>query len=288
MSDGQDLPGRPLTKSGDNINTGYPDNHNHNLAGGWDLDVSSQVLGVNSSAGSMPEKSERNCVPVNVIPDSFSDELYSIPDPLLDVLPALDLPRWMPTNLDENASNLPRWIPGPSPDEKLKPIYKVNDPAIKNHTKMIKTFWPSHTPSATHKFPDFALAYNDIIGKALPNFLGAKVTVPSDLKLNKWREYLVGYHDTALCDFLQFGWPIGYMAHQPPQSVEKNHPSAVAHIKHIRKFIQTELEYGALLGPFDSIPFEPWTRLSPVMTRSKKDSGKENYSRPFLSSRCFS
>lgn len=38
------------------------------------------------------------------------------------------------------------------------------------------------------------------------------------------------------------------------------------------EFIKTELNFTALVGPFDSSPFQQWTRISPLMTRPKKDS----------------
>lgn len=137
---------------------------------------------------------------------------------------------------------------------------------------MIGSFWPKMTQIAAENLPAFASDFHSITKAALPNFLGARIPVHSGLIIERWRDYLRTYHDKTLCEFLEFGWPLGYNATSPPESVEVNHPSASAHLPQVEKFIETELQHGALLGPFDDRPFEPWTRMSPLMTRSKKDS----------------
>ena len=35
------------------------------------------------------------------------------------------------------------------------------------------------------------------------------------------------------------------------------------------EYVDTELVHGSLLGPFNAPPFEPWTQISPMMTRPK-------------------
>ena len=45
-----------------------------------------------------------------------------------------------------------------------------------------------------------------------PNYLVARVPVPSTLNISTWRELLQGYEDSVVCDFLEFGWPIGFVA----------------------------------------------------------------------------
>ena len=40
-------------------------------------------------------------------------------------------------------------------------------------------------------------------------FLGACLPVPSSLNLPLWRSTLRDYDDYAVCNFLEFGWPVG-------------------------------------------------------------------------------
>lgn len=96
----------------------------------------------------------------------------------------------------------------------------------------------------------------------------------SDLNIHEWENRLETYHDKELSLFLKFGWPLGYHATVPPTSVLKNHASAVNNINHVHKFIKTELQFKAILGPFEQAPFLEWCRFSPIMTRPKKESNE--------------
>lgn len=147
-----------------------------------------------------------------------------------------------------------------------------SEAAIKKQSDIIASIWPNITHEANLAFPDFAATYSHIKRDKLPNFLGAKIPVRSQLNIHNWRQSLAGYHDSSICDFLEYGWPLGYQLDKPPTTTIQNHPSATHHPQHIAKFIATELRHGAIVGPFPNPPFTPWTRCSPLMTRQKKDS----------------
>ena len=55
-----------------------------------------------------------------------------------------------------------------------------------------------------------------------PNALSLRLPVPSGLKIAEWRSRLSGYHDSSLCDYLEFGWPIGYTSLATPASTHTN------------------------------------------------------------------
>lgn len=150
------------------------------------------------------------------------------------------------------------------------PLIAASD--LQAYGDMIKNVWPCINPVVRDIFPEFARVYEQIKNCCVPNFLGARIEVKSGLILSAWHENLLGYHDAEIFHYLRYGWPLGYNMKTPPQSVDKNHQSAVNFEQHIREFIKTELEFKALTGPFDSRPFLPWTRVSPMMTRIKKDS----------------
>ncbi|KAJ7381741.1 hypothetical protein OS493_039260 [Desmophyllum pertusum] len=65
---------------------------------------------------------------------------------------------------------------------------------------------------------------------------------------------LTDYHDRHIVDFLRYGWPINYTADILPESSSSNHSSAVTFSDHVDHFISTELEHGALAGPFTLNP----------------------------------
>ena len=83
---------------------------------------------------------------------------------------------------------------------------------------------------------------------------------------------LQDYHDKEVCEYIRYGWPVGYTAPGPPETTYKNHDSANKHIPHVEEFVAKELKLGGIIGPFTSPPFTPWFHVAPVMTRPKSDS----------------
>lgn len=114
--------------------------------------------------------------------------------------------------------------------------------------------------------------YNVVRSTGVHNYMGARIPVPSNMDIRNWRSLLCDYHDQALCDFLEFGWPVNYIRDNPPQASGSNHGSAIAYADHVATYIHTEIELGAILGPFEEPPFSPWFNTSPLMTRPKRAS----------------
>ena len=84
-----------------------------------------------------------------------------------------------------------------------------------------------------------------------PDAFGAKIEVPSKLKINKWRACLTDYDDKVICDFLQYGWPINYTSIHEPDIPIRNHSSSLQHRTAVDDYLSTELAQGARQGPFD-------------------------------------
>lgn len=184
-----------------------------------------------------------------------------------------DIPNEIPLNMDELklpvvGESMPVWIP----DEKVSLSINPSLQALQRQDKIITDKWPEVTDSAKTEFPDFADTFTKIKDTRAPNFMGAKIPVKSDLIIHEWKKRLVDYHNKLLCKFLEFGWPLGYHLHEPPETTNSDHPSALQHMSHVRKFIQAELDVDAIIGPFHQHPFAPWFRPSPIMTRPKHES----------------
>lgn len=161
--------------------------------------------------------------------------------------------------------------PGLIPEESPLTNDSLSKEAISRQERIIKEIWPTVTQEAKSEFPEFTKMYEDIRAQAAPNFLGAQIPVKSGLVITEWEHRLQEYHDQLLCKFLKFGWPLGYHRLSPPKTVTSNHPSALQYMPHVRQFIEAELEYEAVLGPFKNCPFSQWCRLSPIMTRPKRE-----------------
>lgn len=149
----------------------------------------------------------------------------------------------------------------------------VNDisSALVRRRKIIKEIWPSVNTGVRDQAKEFLDTFQKIKKTNAPNFAVAKIPIPRGLVIKEWEKRLENYHDVLLCDFLKYGWPVGYHMDSPPTTVEENHPSDTMHIQHVRDFIKKELEWDAIVGPFNKAPFTPWCRISPMMTRPKRD-----------------
>ena len=70
----------------------------------------------------------------------------------------------------------------------------------------------SHT-IAQHSTPallNIFLTYLLVFPSRVYNFQGLRLPVPSSLRLPVWRSYLRDYKDYTVCDFLEFGWLVGF------------------------------------------------------------------------------
>ena len=114
--------------------------------------------------------------------------------------------------------------------------------------------------------------YDAVTSIDKPNFLGAQVPVQHALNIQAWKKYQHLLEDQTLVPMLEFGFPVGYMGSQPPDTQATNHSSATNFPDHVDKFIRTELKHEAIMGPFENSPFSPWYRTNPLMTRPKRDS----------------
>ena len=112
--------------------------------------------------------------------------------------------------------------------------------------------------------------FNAVVSKKQFNYKGARIPVPSGLKVGAWRHYLQDYHDDGVPDFLEFGWPVNYGGGTPLIATPVNHNSAKQHTRDIDFYINTEIGHRALAGPFQGPPVLGF-HVSPLMTRAKKD-----------------
>ena len=107
------------------------------------------------------------------------------------------------------------------------------------------------------------------------NYCGAKLPLAHNgLNIKYWRENLADYHDSELCDFLEFGWPLGIDPSVPLNSTLRNHPSSVQFPDFVDKFIKKQIYSNALVGPCIVNPFQSGICISPLMTVPKKPDGR--------------
>ena len=82
-----------------------------------------------------------------------------------------------------------------------------------------------------------------------PNYLVARVPVPSTLNISTWRELLQDYEDSAVCDFLEFGWPVGFMPTTLPVFDLRTHRGALLFSEQVTAYLTKEISFGRVAGP---------------------------------------
>ena len=118
--------------------------------------------------------------------------------------------------------------------------------------------------------PDVLTAHKLIRDSGLPNFLGLRIPVETNLNVSSWRKHLVDYFDQQLPDLIELGFPLDFDRTRDLQSTLVNHASARLYPDHVDRYIQEEVGFKAMLGPLDIKPFD--IHISPFMTRDKSDS----------------
>lgn len=119
--------------------------------------------------------------------------------------------------------------------------------------------------------PHLDAIYTQVKETGLPNFLEARIPLPTHLNIEQWEAILTdSIDDQQLLDFLLFGFPAGYLGPPSDSTDTPNHPSATEFPVQISEFVCKEQEYGTLIGPHPKPPFVEWTHVSPVMSRPKK------------------
>ena len=117
---------------------------------------------------------------------------------------------------------------------------------------------------------DVLTAHRLIRDTGIPNFLGLRIPVQTNLNIASWSKHLVDYFDQQLLDFIEFGFPLDFDRARDLQSTLVNHASARMYPDHVDKYVQEEVDFQAVLGPLDHEPFD--IHISPFMTREKLDS----------------
>ena len=125
-------------------------------------------------------------------------------------------------------------------------------------------------PMYWEQTPDIVTAHKLIPQSGVPIFGGLRIPVSTRLKVEAWRHHLIGYWDQQLIDLVQYGFHLEFDRNCILGQTLDNHTSANDFASHVTKYIQEELQFGAMIGPFDEKPCT--SHISPFMTRDKAQS----------------
>jgi hypothetical protein len=105
-----------------------------------------------------------------------------------------------------------------------------------------------------------------------PNYCGARIPLQhTGLNIQCWRYHLVGYEESSVVQFLEYGFPLGLTEDPPPRLVStlRNHGSSYQYYPYLDEFLSIGLERCELAGPCTVPPFSE-VHVSPLMTAVKK------------------
>ena len=115
--------------------------------------------------------------------------------------------------------------------------------------------------------------HNQIYPSRCHNYKHSRIPLKSNLNIPLWRKHLHDYSDNIICDYLEFGWPVGYQyeVYGFPVSNSRSHRGAMSFPAELDKYLAEERSRGSVAGPFSSIPFHRGMAVSPLNTVPKKD-----------------
>ena len=151
-----------------------------------------------------------------------------------------------------------------------------NDPSktrgFLNHSQATFTFnGPDRDPIRLHSIDKYLQVAEVIRGSGCPNYREACIPIVSSLNIAAWEEHLQGYFDKFLIQSLKFGFPLSLKC---PMNLAKtditNHFSATSEAKAVTKYIEKEIELGAMLVFANKVSSSHF-HYSPMLTRPKEN-----------------
>lgn len=118
-------------------------------------------------------------------------------------------------------------------------------------------------------------AYKSVRESGLPNMVKQRVVLPSTLHHGVWDSMAMGHEDDSfILDAIRYGFPLQYVGPRISVDNPETHNIKDTERPHVIDYLKSEVDNGAILGPFNSSPFIEWVHTSPIMTREKADSNK--------------
>ena len=113
-----------------------------------------------------------------------------------------------------------------------------------------------------------------VYSSGVPNRDGLQIPlVDHSLNHEAWDAWLGHYFDkTDIVESVKFGWDLGLDANPSPRDARNNHPSANEFDSHVQAYIDAELGFGALAGPYDEGDFPFPVAACPLGTVPKTGS----------------
>ena len=106
-----------------------------------------------------------------------------------------------------------------------------------------------------------------------PNVIGAQVPLRTNWNIRLAAQLAESPSDREVVKYLMYGWPLNHDGSDTSVTL-KNHQTAHKFASQVTEYINKEMRYGCLLGPFVTPPWREHIAVSPMSTRAKKQSSK--------------
>ena len=107
-----------------------------------------------------------------------------------------------------------------------------------------------------------------IKASGVPNFLGLRIPIESQLNVPEWKTMFENYWDQQLIHLIEFGFPLDFNRNSKLCHDDKNHSSAIDFPADVQTYLEEEIKHGAIMGPYSVNPI-PNAHVSPFRTREK-------------------
>ena len=116
--------------------------------------------------------------------------------------------------------------------------------------------------------------FEKVYRSGLPNYKGCRISLPfSKLNIPLWRELLADYKDYAVCDLLEFGFPLDFdKSVNLSINERRNHKGAREFPEFVNRYLCAEVEKSRIAGPFQNNPLSIPIMISPLNSVPKQSS----------------
>ena len=141
-----------------------------------------------------------------------------------------------------------------------------------------------HSPTQTTKKIDRVNQTNKMIEanrairkSKLPNYRHCRIPVNSKFNMSYLTTQLEDYHDKEVLTFIEYGWPISFSDKLSDNTGDNykrhiNHKGATEYPHEIDKYLDKEIQEGAIVGPVLDNSFLKEITVSPLNSRPKRES----------------
>ena len=105
------------------------------------------------------------------------------------------------------------------------------------------------------RLPDIITVHKIVRQTGIPNFLGGRIPIASQLKPQMWHYHLAQFWDKQLPHLIEYSFPLDFCRDGTLHPSNTNHMLALQNTSHVEQYISEELSYGAIHGPYHEKPF---------------------------------